>query len=151
MTFAEDTAADSQHQRQLYVDSVNVLDGEILPDKARYPASLADLKAYPVFLAYAQETDVNGVKLIQREKFRYNIVNQQGNMVKATICYLGLSTLRRATEAFEFIQSMFETDSMNRQRVVVFYKEGLNPAMVADGYAGRIVISEEKGPSSYLN
>jgi len=151
ITYTEDTSAGSHNQRRRYIEAVNELDGVILPDKQRYPDSLADLRTVPVQLAYAQDTDVNHVKFIEREKFRYNLVNEHGNMIKATVCYLGLSTLKKATEAFEFIQSVFETDSMNRQRVVVFYKEGLAPAVVADSFAGRIVITDEKGPSSFLS
>jgi hypothetical protein len=151
MTYAEDQSGDSQNQRQRYVAAVNELEGVILPDKSRYPGSIADLKSQPIYLGYAQTTDASHVKFIKREKFRYNLVNEQGEMVNATVCYLGLSDLKRATEAFEFLQSMFESDSMNRRRVVVFYKTGIHHAVKADGQAGRIVIPEETKPSSYLN
>jgi hypothetical protein len=150
ISYTEDISAESQKQRQLYITAINELDSIILPDKRNYPESIADLKAYPVTLGYSQDIYANNSKHIEREKYRYNLVNQTGGMVKATICYLGVASLRQATEAFENIQSMFETDSMNRQRVVIFYKEGVRLAVKSDELAGRIVIADEKGPTSYL-
>ena len=150
ISYTEDVGVESQRQRQLYITAINELDGVILPDKGCYPESIADLKAYPVFLGYSQDTYAPKSKHIEREKYRYNLVNQTGSMIKATVCYLGLASLRQATEAFENIQSMFELDSMNRQRVVIFYKEGIQPAVIFDKLACRIVIADEKGLTSYL-
>jgi hypothetical protein len=152
ITYTEDSSTVNQRQRQHYITAVNELDGVLLPNKQIYPECIADLKGFPVLLAYAQETDVNHVKYIEREKYRYNLINQYGSMVRATVCNLGLASLKDATKTFESIQSIFETDNMNRQRIVVFYKEGLTQTMVADGHAGRIVITEnDKGQSSFLN
>ncbi|WP_439559040.1 hypothetical protein [Dyadobacter sp.] len=151
VTFVEDTSDESRDQLKSYMVAVNTLDGEILPDKAQYPSSIADLKAQPVFLGYGQDVDDDHHKLIHKERYRYNLMNEEGQMIKATVCYLGMTTTQHAIQTYEFLQSMFEEDSMNRRRVVVFYKLGLVPLVIADVDAGRIVVVEERGLSSFLS
>jgi hypothetical protein len=151
LTFVEDTTEETRQQLETYIAAVNTLDGEILPDKDQYPNSIADLRAYPIFLGYGQDVDHNHSKLIHKERYRYNLVNKDGSMIKATVCYLGSTTRTHAIKTFEILQSMFDTDSMNRRRVVVFYRLGLTPLSIADEDAGRIVVAEERGLSSFLS
>jgi len=149
LTFAEDKDNESVQQRHQYIEAINVLDKEILPNKEKYPKSLADLKSFPVFLGYPQ--DATGKKEIQRELYRYNLVTEEGKMVNATVCYLGLTSLRNATDTYIALRKLFDRGNMNWQRIVVYYKKGLETKIISHENPASYVNVEEKDPSSFLS
>ncbi|WP_312398392.1 hypothetical protein [Sphingobacterium sp.] len=122
ITVGEDLNDESTRLRNRYVDFIEILGTEILKNPDFLPDSLSNLKTQTLDLGYSKELDPSGEKLVRLQYFRCNLKNIDGNMVWATVCYVGTATDDQIGRTFKALQELFDFNSKNRERVVVFYK-----------------------------
>ena len=150
LTFAEDSQPESRRQRTIYIDAISVLNGEILPNKALYPASITDLKTEQITIGYNKIVTPGGRRMAAEDDFRYNLINQTGEPVNATVSYIGAADDEKVNHTFDQLQMIFDKDSMNRGRVVVFYKRGRDYRSRSDPDAGNFLETNDyTGPSIF--
>lgn len=121
LTVAQDKDDDSIRQRSGYLQAVGILDNVILKNKDRLPSSLARFRNKELFVGYSQKRDLTG-KIAQKEYYRYNIVSEDDELIKATICFVTWGGRARAEKVYKSLRGLFDSDNMNRARVVVFYE-----------------------------
>jgi len=114
ITFTEDTHHESIEFRSKYIDVITVLTNEILPNKAVYPESIADLKDDDLVIGYNTNS--------RKDNYKYNLLTAAGVGKVATICFLGSMPEFVINKTFNFLQALFDNDNNNKRRVVVFYK-----------------------------
>lgn len=137
LTVAQDRDVDSLRQRSIYLESVGKLDNVILKDSASFPPSLARFRHTPLSVGFSQQRGAEG-KAIRREYYRYNVVSQDGEMVTATICFVPWGGRLRAEKAYKALRGLFDTDNMNRARVVVYYEVAGSYRNISDPSPGSI-------------
>lgn len=121
LTVAQDKDDDSVRQRSGYLQAVGILDNVILKNKVKLPSSLARFRMKELLVGYSQQRDVSG-KIVQEESYRYNIVSEDDELIKATICFVTWGGRARAEKVYKSLRGLFDSDNMNRARVVVFYE-----------------------------
>ncbi|MBB1644562.1 hypothetical protein [Sphingobacterium sp. UME9] len=122
ITVAEDMDAESTRIRDKYAGLIEVLGTEILKNPTYMPDSLSDLRSEHLLLGYSKQRNTSNERLVGLQYFRCNITTVTGEMVWATVCYLDMASDERIGRVFEALQGLFDHDSRNRDRVVVFYK-----------------------------
>jgi hypothetical protein len=122
ITVAEDMDAESTRIRDKYAGLIEVLGTEIIKNPAYIPDSLSDLRSEELFLGYSKQRNTSHERLAGLQYFRCNMTTVTGEMVWATVCYLDMASDERIGRVFEALQGLFDQDSRNRDRVVVFYK-----------------------------
>ncbi|HQW95237.1 MAG TPA: hypothetical protein PLU58_05515 [Saprospiraceae bacterium] len=130
MTYVEDTYVSSETIRSLNCANLIELDQAILPDKSQYPESIKDLTHYNIFLSYSLEASTY--------KYKYNLTNDNGEIRKATICYLGNVSASQVKNTYDELQKLFEEGTEGKRRIVVFYKNGTDIHSKYDESAGSI-------------
>lgn len=130
MTYVEDTYAVSETIRDLNCTNLIELDQTILPDKSQYPVSIKDLISQNLRLSYSQDAP--------KYKYKYNLTNQNGEIKKATICYLGNVSKSQVNKTYDEFQNLFEEENEGKRRIVVFYKNGTDLKSKYDENAGSI-------------
>ncbi|WP_316739083.1 hypothetical protein [Pedobacter aquatilis] len=121
ITVAEDIDADSTLVRDKYAGLIEVLDAEILNNPDFIPQCLSDLKSETLVLGYSKQRNQDNERLARLQYFRCNLTTLVGEMVRATVCYLGTASDDKIGKIFEVLQGLFDHDSRERDRVVVFY------------------------------
>lgn len=116
MTYVEDTYLTSETIRSLNCSNLIELDQAILPDKSQYPESIKDLTHYNIILSYSQDASTY--------KYKYNLTNDNGEIRKATISYLGNVSVSQVKNTYDELQKLFEEGTEGKRRIVVFYKNG---------------------------
>ncbi len=149
-TVLEDVSEESGSRRKTYLAAINELTNNILPNKSYYPDSIADLKNFDVMLGYCSEKDHNNKKIIEIDKYKYNLCTSEGKKISATICYLDSPENSDLENTFEALQSLFDSDNNNKGRVVVFYKRGATIASRYDKNAGKFSNTNDLQTSSFL-
>ncbi|MNK11841.1 hypothetical protein D3C87_298900 [compost metagenome] len=122
ITVAEDMDAESTRIRDKYAGLIEVLGTEILKNPTYIPDSLSDLRCEELILGYSKQRNVSHQRLVGLQYFRCNMTTLTGEMVWATVCYLDMASDEKIGRVFEALQGLFDYDSRNRDRVVVFYK-----------------------------
>jgi len=122
ITVAEDIDEDSTRIRDQYAGLIEVLGTEILRNPAYIPDNLSDLRSEELLLRYSKERNISYERLVGLQYFRCNMTTVAGEMVWATVCYLGMATDERIGRVFEALQGLFDYGSKDRERVVVFYR-----------------------------
>lgn len=130
MTYVEDTYAASETIRSLNCANLIELDQTILPDKSRYPESIKDLTHHNIILSYSLHSAAN--------KYKYNLTNDNGEIKKATICYLGNVSVSQVKSTYDELQKLFEEGTEGKRRIVVYYKSGTDLRYKYDENAGSI-------------
>lgn len=130
MTYVEDTYASSDIIRSLNCANLIELDQTILPDKSQYPESIKDLTHHNIILSYSQDASTY--------KYKYNLTNDNGELRKATICYLGNVSVIQVKNTYDELQKLFEEGTEGKRRIVVFYKNGTDIHSKYDESAGSI-------------
>lgn len=128
LTYIEDTFSTSEAVRNSNCSSVAELDCNILPNNTLYPHSIKHLGYKDLQLAFSDNAcDFN---------YRYNVVNQTGEIQKATICYIGNASDREVKSTYDELQKLFETGTQGKDTIVVYYKRGLNLEQKSNPHAG---------------
>lgn len=130
MTYVEDAYASSETIRFLNCTNLIELDQTILPDKSKYPESIKDLIHQDIILSYSQDASAY--------KYKYNLTNDNGEIRKSTICYLGNVSLSQVRNTYDELQKLFEEGTEGKRRIVVFYKNGTDLRSKYDENAGSI-------------
>ena len=130
MTYVEDTYASSETIRTLNCTNLIELDQVILPDKSQYPESIKDLTHHNIILSYSQDAPTY--------KYKYNLTNDNGEVKRATICYLGNVSANQVKITYDELQKLFDEGSEGKRRIVVFYKKGTDLYSKYDESAGSI-------------
>jgi len=130
MTYVEDTYVSSETIRSLNCTNLIELDQAILPDKSQYPDSIKDLSHHNIILSYSQDASTY--------KYKYNLTDDNGEIRKATICYLGNVSVRQVKNTFDELQKLFEEGTEGKRRIVVFYKNGTDIHSKYDESSGSI-------------
>ena len=116
LTYLEDSYNNSKIIRNNYCLSIIELDNNILPNNSLYPHSLKRLKYKDFKLAYSNDaSDYN---------YRYNVVNENAEIQKATICYLGYASNRDIEHTYDELQKLFEKGTVGIDTIVIYYKRG---------------------------
>ncbi len=140
ITFSEDTYPDSLTLRSNYIDTIAELNNSVLPDKAVYPDSIADLKTDDLVIGYNAES--------RNDNYKFNILTAAGQKRIATICFMGTMPDGVIEKTFDFLQAMFDKDNNYKRRVVVFYRRGNNIVSRSDPNAGNIAVTSDfEGPT----
>jgi hypothetical protein len=117
LTYVEDTYENSESIRTFNCTCINEMDQNILPNPTVYPHNIKHLKDKNLSLAFANNADTF--------YYKYNVINDSGNLEKATICYVGSAVSNKVVEkAYDELQKLFEEDSPGKDTIVVFYKNG---------------------------
>lgn len=151
LTVPQDIKTESTVKRDYYIKAVEKLNNIILKDKTLYPVSMARYKADNILLGYCQQKDENGQKVIAHEYFRYNVVQENGDMVYATICYVPLGGKAAAKKVFSAVRGLFDNDSMSGARVVVYYESGNTYACICDPNPASIITTNNTSEESILS
>lgn len=122
ITVAEDMDAESTTIRDKYAGLIEVLGAEILNNSAYIPDSLSDLRSEKLLLGYSKKRNADNEKLVGLQYFRCNLTSASGEMVWATVCYLGMANDEKIGRVFQALQGLFDHKSRDRDRVVVFYR-----------------------------
>ncbi|MBM9548944.1 hypothetical protein JWG40_18095 [Leptospira sp. 201903074] len=141
MTYVEDTYPASESNRELICTNLSELDQQILPNKSNYPDSIKDLIHQNILLSYSQDAHIY--------KYKYNITNDNGEIRKATICYLGNASISKVRRIYDELQKLFEYGTEGKRRIVVFYKIGINLNAEYDKSEGSIT-NPPKDNTSFL-
>lgn len=116
LTYLEDTYTESETVRSINCSSLSELDNNILPNNSLYPHSLKRLKYKDLLLAFSNNaSDYN---------YRYNVVNNEAEIQKATICYLGFAAESDIDRTYDEFQKLFEKGTDGIDTIVVYYKRG---------------------------
>ncbi len=126
LTYTEDTYQLSKDVRKNNCEYISKLD-EILADNSNYPSSIEELKYKPISLSYSNSND-----------FRYNLIDDEGIVKKATICFIGSESKMDAKRIYNNIRKIFDKDSATIRRVVVFYTKGSQIEKIFDPNANLI-------------
>lgn len=117
LTYIEDTYDNSEHIRQINCTSIIELDQNILPNSDYFPHSIKRLIDKNISLAYAKGADTFN--------YKYNVTNKDGNLEKATICYIGSAVSPSLiNKTYDELQKLFDVESPGKDTIVVFYKQG---------------------------
>lgn len=130
MTYVEDTYPESETIRSLNCMNLVELGQTILPDKSQYPESIEDLTHYNIILSYSQNAS--------SYKYKYNLTDDNGEIKKATVCYIGNASVIQVRSTYDELQKLFEEGSEGKRRIVVFYKNGTEIRSKYDENAGSI-------------
>ncbi len=130
LTYLEDTYTESETVRSNYCSHIIELDNNILTNNSLYPHSLKRLKYKDFRLAYSNDaSDYN---------YRYNVVNENAEIQKATICYLGYASDRDIEHTYDELQKLFEKGTVGIDTIVVYYKRGNSIFDKSNSNAGAI-------------
>ncbi|RYG54628.1 MAG: hypothetical protein EOO01_00980 [Chitinophagaceae bacterium] len=124
ITVGEDLDPDSMRIRDNYAALIEVLGAEILTNPDFIPGSLSDLKAENLSLGYSKQRDDEQQRLAGLQYFRFNLIAANGEMVWATVCYVGMASDEKIGRVYTTLQGLFDHASKDRDRIVVFYKRG---------------------------
>jgi hypothetical protein len=117
LTYIEDTYDNSEQIRQINCTSIIELDQNILPNSDYFPHSIKRLIDKNISLAYAKNADTFN--------YKYNVTNKDGNLEKATICYIGSAVSPSLiNKTYDELQKLFDVESPGKDTIVVFYKQG---------------------------
>lgn len=131
VTYIDDNYEDSEELRSNYVERINKLSDDILPQTSLYPDSIKDLTKKNIKLKYCDTS--------KNFNFKYNITDiDDTSVVKTTICYLGVAQDNKINKIFDELQKLFEDGSQGKSRVVVFYSRENNIRSKSDPNAGSI-------------
>jgi hypothetical protein len=114
LTYIEDTYENSKQIRKSNCEYISKLD-TIIKNKAHYPSSIEDLKQKDVVIAYPNTKNID---------YRHNIIEANGTLINATICFVGNETKTDASFIYNNIRKLFDPESTKIRRVVVFYTNG---------------------------
>ena len=132
LTYIEDTYPSSQVVRCMNCSNIFELDVNIIPTTEVYPHSIKHLTDNNISLAFAQNATAFS--------YKYNIVNGNGNIEKATICYVGSAVpIEIVNKAYDELQNLFDEDSPGKNTIVVFHKRGNDILNKSNPDAGSII------------
>lgn len=139
LTYIEDSYQSSKDVRKNNCEYISKLD-EILLDKNNYPSSIEELKHKDIFLSYPSSNS---------KDYRYNLIDEGGNVKKATVCFVGSETKADANVIYNNIRKIFDPDSSTIRRVVVFYTVGNSIEKIFDPSAN-LFTETSNDPTSIL-
>ncbi len=131
LTYTEDTYSSSETVRNVNCASISELDNVILPNNNLYPHSIKRLCTKDLKLAFAEDAN--------QYHYKYNVTNHEGNIEKATICYIGNASDYQVKQTYDELQKLFEKGTLGKDTVVVFYKRGLKIIQKSNPEAGSIM------------
>lgn len=132
LTYVEDRYPSSEQVRMLNCSNIFELDQNIIPDTSLYPHSIKHLENRNISLAYADNA--------QLFNYKYNLINENESLEKATICYIGAAVSSRdINKIYDELQHLFDEESPGKYTVVVFYKQGNNILNKSNPQAGSII------------
>lgn len=143
ITVDDDVRHESLGVKSSFINSLNILIHDILPKKQLYPDSIADLINKQIYIGFGPNS--------RSERFRYNVVSPTGASCKATMVYMDGAPDNEIKASFDIIQEMFDLESTQKRRVVIFYRRGANYHSLSDPNAGNILHTEEKDGANILN
>lgn len=122
LTYIEDTYENSKQIRKNNCEYISKLD-IILKNKVDYPSSIEDLKRKEIVIAYPNKDNID---------YRHNVIESDGTLINATICFVGNETKTDATKIYNNIRKLFDSESTKIRRIVVFYKYGEETEKIFD-------------------
>lgn len=128
LTYIEDTYTSSEAVRNINCINITELDRIILPDNSLYPHSIKRLGYKNLKLAFSDDAN--------EYHYKYNVVNQNGNIEKATICYIGYASDEQVNKTYAELQSLFEKGTLGKDTVVVYYRRGIRIENKSNPQAG---------------
>lgn len=132
LTYVEDRYPSSEQVRMLNCSNIFELDQNIIPDTSLYPHSIKHLENRNISLAYADNAGLF--------HYKYNLINENETLEKATICYIGAAVSSRdINKIYDELQNLFDEESPGKYTVVVFYKQGNNILNKSNPQAGSII------------
>ncbi|MCZ4243976.1 hypothetical protein [Pedobacter punctiformis] len=150
ITVAEDLSAESVRARKDYLEAIEVLNNDILPDKEHLPKALEGIKKKELIVGFSDEMS-GPIRKIEQQGFRFNVTTPQGEYVVATIGYLGTATQIEVGRAFNKLQSLFDPEnSFTRDRVIVFYRNGGQLLAKSAGEGGGFGTADNYNSNSFL-
>jgi hypothetical protein len=130
LTYIEDTYPSSEAVRATNCTNIIELDRSILPNNQLYPHSIKRFRDKNLQLSYSSDaSDYN---------YKYNVVNQDGNIEIATICYVGNASDRDVNSTYDELQKLFDKGTKGKETIVVYYKRGIAYKEKSDPAAGDI-------------
>jgi len=131
LTYVEDTYPASENVRSINCSNIFELDVNIIPTKENYPHSIKHLADNDLSLAFANDANTF--------YYKYNVVDKNGHIAKATICYVGSAVSPNIVKkAYDELQNLFDNDSPGKNTIVVFYKQGNDVLNKSNPEAGAI-------------
>lgn len=130
LTYTEDTYSSSEAVRNINCVIITELDNVILPNNSLYPHSMKRLGYKNLKLAFSEDAD--------EYHYKYNVINQEGNIEKATICYIGNASEKEVKQTYDELQKLFEKGTIGKDTIVVYYKRGLVIEQKSNPEAGSI-------------
>lgn len=128
LTYIEDTFASSETIRKINCSNLIELDSFILSDNTLYPHSIKRLGYKNLQLAFSDNAS--------EHYYKYNVVNDEGILQKATICYIGNASEREVKITYDELQKLFEIGSQGKDTIVVYYKIGTQIKQLSSSKAG---------------
>jgi hypothetical protein len=150
ITYAEDVSGPSVEQRRKYVKALTELAKILSDQRDKFPDTLSKFREIELIVSYHQTKLPGSPKEIVKEKFKFNVTDAQGALVRATICYLDHPTTKELNERFDKIQAIFG-DHPLRGRVVIFYHHGQELLAKYDLDAAKITATLDNLGASILN
>ncbi|RYE58913.1 MAG: hypothetical protein EOP48_02400 [Sphingobacteriales bacterium] len=149
LTIAQDGEKESVNSRNNYLDRMEILNSEILPNKALLPATLSNLREKQLILGYSDQSE-GGSRLIEKQAFRYNLTTPEDELIYATVAYIGMASDGEASRKFTELQSLFIDGNKNRERIVIYYRKGTTFYAKDAGDSGRFGNTNLHANDSYL-
>lgn len=117
LTYIEDSYPNSESVRRNNFSIIYELDQKIIPNKALYPHSIKHLAENNVSLAFSKDA--------KKFAYKYNLVKSDGEIAKATLCYVGnFIAIEAVNKIYGELQKIFDEESSGKDTIVVFYKNG---------------------------
>jgi hypothetical protein len=114
LTVARNSGQASTDVRTKFVETANEFSTIFNNGNNYLPNSLSDLQKEIIMLGYSDDAS--------QDKFRLNVIDEQGRKRIATVAYLGYQTDAKIEEVFTRLRKLFDKTTKERERVVVFYK-----------------------------
>jgi hypothetical protein len=140
LTYIEDTYTNSKQIRKNNCEYISKLDA-IIKNKVDFPSSIDDLKIKEIVIAYPN-TD--------RIDYRHNVIESNGTLINATICFVGNETKADASIIYNNIRKLFDPESTKIRRVIVFYTNGEKIEKIFDPKAN-LFTETHTDPTSITN
>ncbi|MGZ4054012.1 MAG: hypothetical protein ACXVDZ_14415 [Bacteroidia bacterium] len=100
--------------RTEYLEVIDTIHNQILPDQALFPDNLLPFKNNCSDVMFFNDDGYD---------YKFNLVTNDSRH-KATIAYIGRNTEASAKQTLQKLQKLFEKGDQSRKLVVVWYKEG---------------------------
>jgi len=142
ITIDDDSRAESKGKKLSFINSVNLLVHDIIPNKAIYPESMLHLTKQNINIGFSKDSKL--------EKYKHNVIGPNGESKKTTMVIMESASDAEIEKTFDKIQKLFDSDNENKRKVVIFYRRGANYKAYGDPNAGSITHTNERDGANIL-